>query len=81
MGVILNLALWFAVHTLFREVRAVRLSPLAFDMPVLASLSLPALVLAALAALAIFRFKVGMIPTLLATAAVGAALALSGISA
>ncbi|MHA3795495.1 chromate efflux transporter [Rhizorhabdus wittichii] len=79
VGVILNLALWFAIHTLFREVRPVRLANLAFDMPVLTSLHIPALLLAVGAAVAVFRFKVGMIPTLAATSAIGVALFLSGI--
>ncbi|WOF44989.1 chromate efflux transporter [Sphingopyxis indica] len=78
VGVILNLALWFAIHTLFREVRQVRFANLAFDMPVLASLHIPALLLAIGAAVAVFRFKVGMIPTLAATSAIGVALFLSG---
>lgn len=72
VGVILNLALWFAIHTLFREVRAVPFLGGTIDAPVLASLNLPALLLAAGAAIAIFRFKAGMIPVLLASAAVGA---------
>lgn len=78
VGVILNLALWFAIHTLFREVHQVRFAYLAFDVPVLKSLHIPALLLAIGAAVAVFRFKVGMIPTLAATSAIGVALFLSG---
>ena len=37
VGVILNLAIWFAIHTVFREVRPVRGYGFAFDAPVLAS--------------------------------------------
>ncbi|WP_449469304.1 chromate efflux transporter [Sphingobium chungangianum] len=73
VGVILNLALWFAIHTLFREVRPVHFLGSSFDMPVLASLNLPALVLAVGAAIAVFRFKVGMIPVLFTCAGLGAA--------
>ena len=72
VGVILNLALWFAIHTLFSQVRRIGFGPLAFDSPVAASLDAPALVLAILAALAVFRFKLGMIPALLGSAALGA---------
>ena len=64
IGVVLNLAIWFAIHTIFREVAPVRTSLLAFDAPVLASVHPWALVLSIAAAVAIFRFKVGMIPTL-----------------
>jgi chromate transporter len=69
VGVILNLAIWFAIHTLFREVRQIG----AFDLPVLASVSLPALALSIGALIAVFRFKVGVLPVLGACAALGAA--------
>lgn len=78
VGVILDLALWFAIHTLFRTVREVRFAVLAFEVPVLTSLHIPALVLALGAAIAVFRFKAGMIPTLAITSAAGIALYLSG---
>ncbi|MFP5455450.1 MAG: chromate efflux transporter, partial [Alphaproteobacteria bacterium] len=48
VGVILNLALWFAIHTLFGQVRRIAFGPFAFDAPVPSSLDLPALTLAAL---------------------------------
>ena len=72
VGVILNLALWFAIHTLFGQVREVHLGSGGFDVPVLSSINLPALVLAVGAAIAVFRFKIGMIPVLFACAALGA---------
>jgi chromate transporter len=78
VGVILNLAIWFAVHTLFAEVRPLRWGPLAFDAPVLSSVRPWALLLAAAAIAAMFRFKVGMIPTLIACSAAGVALYLAG---
>ncbi|MEA3003773.1 MAG: chromate transporter [Sphingomonadales bacterium] len=56
-GVVLNLALWFALHTLFRETRPVRAAGLHFDWPVLASLDWPAFILAAAAVVAVFRFR------------------------
>src|SRR3546814_9339440 len=46
VGVILNLALWFAIHTLFGEVRQVAVISGGFDVPVLAYLNIAALVLA-----------------------------------
>jgi chromate transporter len=80
VGVILNLAVWFALHTLFREVDTLRPGlGLKLEIPVWSSLNLPALVLTAAAVLAVFRFKVGMIPTLLASAAAGVALHLAGL--
>ncbi len=71
VGVIANLALWFGLHVLFREIRRVELLGLAPDLPVLASLDWRAAVLAVAAMIAMLRFKVGMIPTLAACAAAG----------
>jgi chromate transporter len=81
VGVVLNLAIWFALHTIFREVRPVRGFGLAFDMPVLASVEPWALALSVAAIVAIFRFKVGMITTLLACSAVGIGLHFAGLVA
>jgi chromate transporter len=78
VGVVLNLALWFAIHTVFRETLPVRAFPLSFDAPNLSSVDAWALVLSVAAAVAIFRFKVGMIQTLAASCAVGIILYLAG---
>src|SRR3954471_16746135 len=74
VGVILNLSIWFALHTVFHQTTPVRSFGLAFDLPVWSSLDLPALLLAVAAAVAIFRFKVGMIPVLAACSLAGMAL-------
>ena len=66
VGVIFNLAIWFAIHTVFRKTVPVRAFPLSFDAPVLTSVDGWALALSVAAAIAIFRFKVGMIQTLAA---------------
>jgi chromate transporter len=79
VGVILNLAVWFAVHTVFRQTTPVRAFPLSFDAPVLSSVDIWALALSVAAALAIFRFKAGMIQTLAACCAAGIALHLAGL--
>src|SRR5262249_19829986 len=81
VGVVLNLAIWFALHTIFREVRPVRGFGVAFDMPVLASVEPWALALSVAAIVAIFRFKVGMITTLLVCSAVGIGLHFAGLVA
>src|SRR5262249_60988765 len=78
VGVILNLAIWFAIHTIFQEVRPVRGFGLAFEAPVLASVNLWAFALSIAAAIAIFRFKAGMIPTLAGCCAAGVVLYLAG---
>jgi chromate transporter len=79
VGVILNLAVWFALHTWFREARPVHGLGLSFDAPLPASLDPWALALSAAAAIAIFRFKAGMIPTLLACAMLGVVLHVLGV--
>jgi chromate transporter len=79
VGVVLNLAIWFALHTVFRDVTPVHGYGLAFDMPVLTSVDPWALALSVAAIIAIFHFKVGMITTLLACSAVGIILHLAGL--
>src|SRR5205814_1985006 len=58
VGVILNLAIWFAIHTVFSEAQPVRASLFAFDAPKLSSVDPWALLLSVGAAVAIFRFNV-----------------------
>ncbi len=81
VGVILNLAIWFAIHAIFREVIPVRGYGFAFDAPVPASADLWALALSAAAIVAIFRFKIGMMWTLAGCSLVGIALYLLGLRA
>jgi chromate transporter len=77
VGVILNLAIWFALHVLFAEVREIHVAGIPLDEPVLSSINVPSLLLTIAAMLAVFRFKVGMIPVLAACSAVGVALHLT----
>ena len=71
VGVILNLAVWFALHVLFAELVPVRWLGAAVELPVPGSVDVPTLVLSIAAAVAIFRFKVGMVPVLLASSLAG----------
>jgi chromate transporter len=71
VGVILNLAVWFALHTLFRERREVSLPFGALDLPVLSSLNWVAAGLTVAAVFAVFRLKVGIVPLLAACSAAG----------
>lgn len=71
VGVILNLAIWFALHVLFSELREVRGFGMTVDVPVLSSVNIPSLVLTIGALLAVFRFKVGMIAVLAACSVLG----------
>jgi chromate transporter len=64
VGVVLNLAVWFALHTIFAEVIELRSPPLHVDIPVLSSVSVPALVLTIAAMIAVFRFRAGPLPVI-----------------
>jgi chromate transporter len=79
VGVILNLSIWFALHTVFRETSPVRSFGLSFDMPVLSSIDVPALILAVAAATAVFRFNLGMLTVLAGSCAAGVLLRLVGV--
>ncbi|HUG45884.1 MAG TPA: chromate efflux transporter [Sphingomicrobium sp.] len=59
VGVVLNLAVWFSLHTMFAEVVDVRAGPLRLDMPILESVNLSALLLTLAALVAVFRFRLG----------------------
>ncbi|WP_294039616.1 chromate efflux transporter [Sphingomonas sp.] len=78
VGVILNLAVWFALHTVFRRVTPFAAGPIHLDLPVPASLDPWALALSAAAIVAVLRFKTGTIATLVATSLAGIALHLTG---
>jgi chromate transporter len=74
VGVIANLALWFGLRVLFAELRPVAAGPLALELPLLASLDARALLLAALAALCLFRLRLGVLATLAIAAGAGVGL-------
>jgi chromate transporter len=78
VGVILNLAIWFAIHTIFHQTITVRGLGFVFDLPVPASVEVWALLLSIGAVFAIFRFKAGLLQTLGACAAAGVLLFLVG---
>jgi chromate transporter len=80
VGVIFNLAIWFALHVLFREVVVLRGFGMTADAPVLATVDWAALALTVGAVLAIFRFRAGMVGTLAGCAVGGLLLHLAGVS-
>ncbi|PBB69450.1 chromate transporter [Mesorhizobium sp. WSM4312] len=71
VGVILNLAVWFGLHVLFRELHERQGFGMNVDVPVLSSINIPSLVLTIGALLAVFRFKVGMLPVLAVCSVLG----------
>lgn len=79
VGVILNLAIWFAIHVIWREVARLEAGALSMELPVVASLDWAAAALAVLALVAVFRLKLGMAFVLTGAAALGLALHLVGL--
>jgi chromate transporter len=71
VGVIMNLALWFALHVVFGKVESVGWG---LEVPVLSSLDWRAALLSAAAMVAMFRLKLGMLPTVAGSALAGLAL-------
>jgi chromate transporter len=72
VGVMLNLALWFALHVLFADVREIHAAGLRLLVPEFATLEIASVVLAAGAFVAIRRFNIGLLIVLGASAALGA---------
>jgi chromate transporter len=75
----MNLAIWFALHVLFHETVRWQGYGMTLDIPVWRSIEGPAAVLTFAAVLATFRFKTGMLPTLLACSLAGALWHMSGV--
>lgn len=72
VGVVLNLSLWFAIHTLFGDTFEWRAGPLRVDAPVWSTLDPGALVLAVVAIIATVRLRLGLGWVLVGSAALGA---------
>jgi chromate transporter len=71
VGVIANLALWFALRVVFARVETISLGPMTLGVPDPLSLVPDALALMALAAVLLFVLKLGLIRTLAITAGAG----------
>lgn len=76
VGVILNLAVWFGVRVVFRETVPWHGYGFSLSLPVLSTIDVLATIIAVASALALFRFKIGVIQTLLACSLAGVALRL-----
>jgi chromate transporter len=71
VGVIANLGLYFALHTLFDGTRRVTAGPLDLLVPELATIQLDSVTIAAAAAVMLFRLRWSVLRTLAACAALG----------
>ncbi len=78
VGVILNLALWFALHVVFARLRPLDHWGLRIDVPVLSSVDAAAATLVVLAVATVALTRVGVLPLLAGAAALGAAWRLLG---
>jgi chromate transporter len=73
LGVVLNLAVWFAIHTIFGSTRDVYALGAHLIVPIWGSISFPTLVIALFAMFMLFYWKVGMMKTIGSCAALGIA--------
>ena len=80
VGVVLNLAIWFALHVVWREVARWRAGPIRLDLPVVGSIDWAAAALVALALVAVFRLRLGIVTVLAGAAATGIAINLLGLT-
>jgi chromate transporter len=71
VGVMLNLAIWFAVHVAFDEVNTVQTFGIQWLLPTWNTIQISSIVLALGAFIAMLRFKVGMLPVIFVTALLG----------
>ncbi len=78
VGVIASLALWFASHVLFAQTSRVGGDSLYFDLPVISSVNVFALVVSVVSAVLLIRFKQPVLRVLLGAAVAGVIWRLSG---
>ncbi|WP_246081114.1 chromate efflux transporter [Modestobacter altitudinis] len=79
VGVIANLGVYFAVHTLFAETVDVDGGPLSLELPDVSTLRLVPLAIAAVAAVLLFRVRWSVLRTLGVCALLGLAAGLAGL--
>ncbi len=71
VGVIASLAMWFVLHVVFANLDEIHALGASIPLPVWSTIDPASLTLAVAALVAIFRFKLGIIPTLAASAGLG----------
>jgi chromate transporter len=79
VGVIANLGVYFAVHTLFSESRDIERGPVHLEVPDLTSLRVVPLVIALVAAILLFRVRWSVLRTLGVCAVLGLVAGLAGL--
>lgn len=71
VGVIANLALWFALQVLFDKQTRISIAWMELDLPMWSSVNSAALVLTALAFIGLFRLKIGLLTLIFSAACAG----------
>tara|TARA_R110002110_G_scaffold34523_3_gene117353 strand:+ start:143 stop:1510 length:1368 start_codon:yes stop_codon:yes gene_type:complete len=71
VGVILNLAVWFGLHTIFATVTETEFGAVRLFVPDWQSIDVAILILTVAALVATLRFRLGMLPTLAVSAVLG----------
>jgi chromate transporter len=79
VGVIANLTAWFALHVLFHRFAPFSAGAVRIGLPDVASLDWPAAALTAIAAALLFRFRLGVMKTLVVCIGLGLGLFLLGL--
>jgi chromate transporter len=79
VGVVMNLAVWFALHALFRSVVVYEGFGMHVSIPELVTIDMRALIIAIATSIALLKFLTPMIPTLLVAGALGVLVTLSGL--
>jgi chromate transporter len=79
VGVVLNLAIWFGLHVMFDETVRIATCGLRLDLPVAASVNLPAVALVLAALVAVFGLRLGTGVVLTGAALAGVGLYLAGL--
>jgi chromate transporter len=80
VGVVLNLGVWFAIHTLFGTVATRSVGWMSLPVPVPTSFSPVVAAIALLAAVALFRFRIGLLWVLGGGAALGVVARMAGLA-
>ncbi len=79
-GVVLNLAVWFSLHTMFGTVTDETFGPLHVSVPEWSSVQWASIAISLVAALLVFRFKIGTLKVLATSAVLGVCAALLGFT-
>jgi chromate transporter len=79
-GVVLNLAVWFAVHTAFGTVDDRTYGPVHLPVPEWSTIRWASVAISVLAAVAVFRFRLGTLRVIGLAAVLGAALGILGLT-